>query len=149
MKIGSSAKVYYSYFVSSNAGVDQSLENEIYIIIWLLQKLWEKWREVTDSKIVRKMMINDIWEHTATEYVAFVVQYNENDNKINIDHPSSLSYLYKKQQSSMYHLWEIIRVNYKKGAFWSEVTNWSTECTTFRERTIYHNYWIQYWIDIF
>ena len=39
MKIGSSAKVYYSYFVSSNAGVDQSLENEIYIIIWILRKI--------------------------------------------------------------------------------------------------------------
>ena len=60
MEAGSAAKFDYDYIVFSNAGVDQNLENELYIILFLPRKLWEKWRETTDSKIVRKMMMNEI-----------------------------------------------------------------------------------------
>ena len=68
-------------------------ENELLIILWLPQKLWEKWREITDSKIVgkwwkwhirhtnikHKAII--IVQYTISEDVAFVVKSHENNNK--------------------------------------------------------------------
>ena len=38
------------------------LEYELYIILLLIQKLWQKWQESTNSKFVRKMMLNDLSE---------------------------------------------------------------------------------------
>ena len=64
-----------SYLVFSNFGVDLNLENEPYIIIWLIQKLWEKWREMTDSKIVK----NDYKWHMGNIQIKYkiisIVQY--------------------------------------------------------------------------
>ena len=105
MKVGSAAKVEYSYLVFSNAGVDQN---------WKLILC----NTLTDAKIVTNitrdtwlkinwkiMMMNDPWEndikynifiivqYTIAENVPFVVQSHKNYNKINIIHSPSWFWL--------------------------------------------------------
>ena len=54
------------------------LENELYIFLWLVQKLWDKLWETTHKKLYIKYKIIIIVQYTISEYVAFVVQHCEN-----------------------------------------------------------------------
>ena len=50
IKVGYAVKVNYSYLVLSNDVFDQKLDNVLYILLWLIRKLWEKWWEMTHKE---------------------------------------------------------------------------------------------------
>ena len=74
----------------------------------LIRNLWEQNIEYKNSVII---------QYTIAENIPFVIQYHKSYNTININKSSTLCVMYNNQESSVYRLQALNRVNNNRALF--------------------------------